>query len=50
MARTDRLGVPEIIAGTHEVTVCGVSIKRPDSIAPSQWLDFWKEVNTLREE
>jgi hypothetical protein len=39
---TNTLGVPEIVVTPNDVTVCGVRVERPSSIAPSQWLAFWR--------
>ena len=35
---------PQVDVTMNDVTVCGVRIKRPDSIAPSQWLYFWERL------
>lgn len=49
MRHQGRLGIPEITVGTHAVTICGTIVKRPVAIAPSQWLQFWSNVNLLGE-
>jgi hypothetical protein len=33
---------PEIIIDRDQVTIEGVVVRRPDSISPSQWLEFWE--------
>jgi hypothetical protein len=33
---------PAIIIDHDQVVVEGVVVRRPDSIAPSQWLEFWE--------
>ncbi len=35
-------GVVSVEYTSQNVVVCGVLINRPPSIAPSQWIDFWK--------
>ncbi len=36
-------GRPEIIATSQDVSVCGVRVERPEGIAPSQWLGYWRK-------
>lgn len=33
---------PAIIIDRDQVMVEGVVVRRPDSISPSQWLEFWE--------
>lgn len=47
MAKTGELGVPSIYVTLSDVTICGTTIPRPASIAPSQWLTFWNDVQQL---
>lgn len=38
-----RIGEPIIEVYHDRVIICGKAIKRPDSIAPSQWINFWEK-------
>ena len=47
MSTTTELGVPEIIIDANEVTICGVRVPRPESLAPSQWQAFWERAKDV---
>lgn len=44
MSTTARLGIPKIEVSSDRVIVCNQVVNRPASIAPSQWLEFWRRV------
>ena len=39
-----------IEASSDSTNFEGVMLKRPSYVAPSEWLDFWEEVNIMNKE